>query len=153
MGTVRAVRLRAATRLTRHRQAVWDVVAARPEHLTAAQIYDVVRQHDAHMAYATVYNALHYLVDADLIAEVRRPDGVVAYDRETTPHDHVTCRLCGRLADVPPAPVHGQTARSYATVARQTGFTVEQHRVAFVGVCPTCRAHAGTADQTAMPTR
>lgn len=133
-------------RLTRHRQAVWDAVAARPEHLTAAQVYDAVRQHDARMAYATVYNALHFLVDAGLIAEVRRPDGVVAYDRETAPHDHVICRLCGRLADVPHA--NERAARSYAAVARETGFTVEQHRVEFVGVCPACRAHASTAGGT-----
>jgi Fe2+ or Zn2+ uptake regulation protein len=131
------------TRLTRHRRTVWEVVAARPEHLTAAQIYDAVRACDARMAVGTVYNALHYLVQAGIIAEVRRPDGVIAYDRQTTPHDHVICRVCGRLADVPPIPVHEQTARAYATVARQTGFTVERHRVEFVGCCPACQAAAG----------
>jgi Fur family peroxide stress response transcriptional regulator len=138
MNELQAARLRA--RLTPHRRTVWEVVAARPAHLTAAQIYDVVRARDAHMAIATIYNALHYLVQAGIIAEVRRPDGVIAYDRETRPHDHVICRLCGRLADVPPVPVHEQTAQSYATVARQTGFTVERHRVEFVGCCPSCQA-------------
>ncbi len=125
-------------RLTRHRQAVWEAVAARPEHLTAAQVYDAVRHHDARIAYGTVYNALHYLVDAGLIAEVVRPDGVVAYDRETAPHDHVVCRVCGRFADVPNTGLRAEVAAGYADIARQTGYAIDQHRVTYSGVCPAC---------------
>src|SRR4051794_13760720 len=91
-------------RLTAHRQAVLDAVSAQPAHLTAAQIYDIVCHTRPRMAFATVYNALHYLVAAGCIAEVRQPNGVVAYDRETAPHDHIVCRHCGRLDDVPPLP-------------------------------------------------
>ncbi len=133
-------------RLTRHRQTVWDIVAARPEHLTAAQVYDAVRRHDARIAYGTVYNALHYLVDAALIAEVVRPDGVVAYDRETAPHDHVVCRLCGRFADVPNKRLRAEIGESYTDVARQTGYAVDQHRVTYSGVCPTCSVAATARD-------
>src|SRR5262249_45177375 len=89
-----------SARLTRHRQAVFDTIAAQSAHLTAAEIYEAVQHTQPHIAFATVYNALHYLVHARLIAEVRRPDGVIAYDRNTAPHDHIICRRCGRLDDV-----------------------------------------------------
>ncbi len=126
-------------RLTRHRQAVLATVSAQPLHLTAADVYDAVRQHDPGIAYATVYNALHYLVAAGLIAEVRRPDGVVSYDRETAPHDHVICTRCGAIGDVWRTYAVDAWPRTYADVKAQTGFTVEQHRVEFAGLCPSCR--------------
>jgi len=126
-------------RLTRHRQAVYDVIAAKADHLTAAQVYDAVRRAQPRIAYGTVYNALHYLVDAGLVAELLRHDGVVSYDRETSPHDHAVCRVCGALADIHLASAREQVTDSYAAVARQTGFAIEQHRVEYVGLCPTCR--------------
>lgn len=129
------------SRLTRHRQAVLETVAARPAHLTAAEVYDTVRQHDPGIAYATVYNALHYLVDAGLIAAVRRPDGVVSYDRETAPHDHVICQRCGAIGDVRRSNAVDACPSAYADVTAQTAFTVERHRVEFFGLCPAC--HAG----------
>jgi Fe2+ or Zn2+ uptake regulation protein len=125
----------AQRRLTANRQAVLETVGELMDHPTAAQVFDAVHVRRPRMAVGTVYTALHYLVDCGLIAEVRRPDGVVSYDRNTRPHDHAVCRLCGRLVDV-----HGPTLATYAEVEAQTGFAVEQHRVVYLGVCPSCRA-------------
>ncbi len=126
-------------RLTRQRQAVLTAVAGRWDHPTAAQVFDAVRGQQPHIAYGTVYNALHYLADAGLVAEVRRPDGVVSYDRETTPHDHAVCRACGTLADVHLPTVRDTVATAYGAVAGETGFAIEGHRVEFVGLCPACQ--------------
>jgi Fe2+ or Zn2+ uptake regulation protein len=126
-------------RLTRHRQAVLDTIAAQSAHLTAAEVYEAVQHAQPHIAFATVYNALHYLVRARLIAEVRRPDGVIAYDRNTAPHDHIICRRCGRLDDVELAAQQWTGGPNYATVAARTGYLVEGHRVEYIGLCPRCR--------------
>lgn len=126
-------------RLTPHRQAVLDLVRARPAHLTAAQIYDAVHMEQPRIAFATVYNALHHLVQTGLIAEVRQPDGVVAYDRETSPHDHIICRRCGRLDDVPVLSDPSLDTSAYQEVAARTGYAVEGHRTEYAGLCPGCR--------------
>lgn len=127
-------------RLTRHRRAVLATVAAQPVHLTAAEVYAAMQSTQPHIAFATVYNALHYLVHAQLIAEVRRPDGVIAYDRNTAPHDHIICRRCGRLDDVAPVTQQRPDGTLYTGVAANTGYLVEGHRVEYVGLCPQCRA-------------
>ncbi len=132
----------APPRLTRHRQAVLQTVRAGPTHPTAAEVYDAVRAYDPGIAFATVYNSLHYLVSAGLIAEVRRPDGVVSYDRETRPHDHVICRRCGTIGDVHRSPALSLGADAYSEVVAQTNFTVERHQVEFVGLCLACRRTA-----------
>lgn len=132
-------------RLTRHRQAILETVAEKPMHLTAAEVYDVVRGRDSGIAYATVYNALHYLVSAGLIAEVRRPDGVVSYDRDTAPHDHALCRACGAIADVHRTPETAPGVGAYDEVSTQTGFVIEGRRIEFVGLCPRCQDRDGVA--------
>src|ERR1035437_6570359 len=125
-------------RLTPHRQAVLDLVRDRPSHLTAAQIYEAVHLAQPRIAFATVYNALHHLVQTGLIAEIRQPDGVVAYDRETTPHDHIICLRCGRLDDVPTLPGPSFDTSSYEEVAARTGYAVGGHRTVYAGPCPGC---------------
>ena len=127
-----------AGRLTPHRQAVFDMVRARPTHMTAAQIYHSVHLVQPQIAFATVYNALHHLVQIGLIAEVRQPDGVVAYDRETRPHDHIICVRCGRLDDVPSHSGPSHDAAAYREVAARTGYAVEGHRTEYAGLCPEC---------------
>jgi Fur family peroxide stress response transcriptional regulator len=118
---------------------VLQTVRAGPTHPTAAEVYDAVRACDPGIAFATVYNSLHYLVSAGLISEVRRPGGAVSYDRETRPHDHVICRRCGAIGDVHRSPALLPGADAYAEVAAQTNFAIERHRVEFVGLCPRCR--------------
>jgi Fe2+ or Zn2+ uptake regulation protein len=108
--------------------------------LTAAQIYDAVHRAQPRIAFATVYNALHHLVQTGLIAEVRQPDGVVAYDRETSPHDHIICRRCGRLDDVPTLSEPSLDTSAYQEVAARTGYAVEGHRTEYAGFCPGCRS-------------
>jgi len=126
-------------RLTRPRQAVYEIITEAPQHLSAVEIDDALRQRGLRVAHASVYNALHYLVATGLIAEVLRPDGTLSYDRSTVPHDHVLCRVCNRIADVWRAPEDSLRRDAYDEVARRTGYTVERHHVAFVGLCPACR--------------
>lgn len=136
----RVINRAASARFTHQRQAVLHAVQQRPVHLTAAEVYDAVRAVEPPIAFATVYNALHYLVDSGMIAEIRRPDGVSAYDRNTTPHDHVICRGCNRMDDVPVLPETREAARAYQAVQAETGYIVEGHRVEYVGFCPACGA-------------
>lgn len=125
-------------RLTRPRQAAYDIVRAAPAHLSAVRIYDAARARDQRVAHASVYNAPHFLVGAGMIAEVVRPDGTISYDRETSPHDHVVCQRCGRIADVWRTPETSMPRGSHDAVKRQTGYTVDRHRVEFIGICPDC---------------
>lgn len=123
-------------RLTPQRRAVLAAVLESEEHLTAALIYDRVRRQLPKIGYGTVYAALHYLVQEGLITEVRRSDGVIAFDRRLEHHDHVTCRRCGRLTDIEACAVPS----SYDAIVAKTGYLIEGHTVEFLGLCPSCQA-------------
>ncbi len=109
------------------------------KHLTAQEIYDRVRQVLPGTAYATVYNALAYLVDRGLIQEVRLGEGPALYDPNLARHDHLICRRCRRVLDYQFPDVVSNLVR----VAEQTGFQVERAHVIVEGLCPDCRGQTG----------
>lgn len=116
-------------------------------HLTAQEIYDRVRQILPGTAYATVYNALAYLVERGLIQEVRLGEGPALYDRNASRHDHLVCRRCRRVVDHE----FPDLADNLVRVAEQTGFQVERAHVVIEGLCPECQATTPWGQGSAAP--
>ena len=125
-----------AFRPTSQRLLVLDVVTNADRHLTAAEIFEQVRQKDPRIGYGTVYRSLHLLVEHGLIQELTFADQASRYDGRTDRHDHVHCTICGALFDVE-VPV-ALMARHVAE--ERSGFTITSHHTVFSGECPCCRA-------------
>ena len=121
-------------RNTRQRQLVLDAVYARCDHPTAEDIYRDVHEQDERVSRGTVYRNLNLLEETGSILAVRAP-GAVRFDRRTDAHNHVICRVCGRVDDAPLP--YDETAD--AAVAAQTGFVVCAHATLFEGICPDCQ--------------
>jgi len=132
MGTEIAGR---AFRPTAQRALVLEVVSSADKHLTAAEIFERVRQRDPKVGYGTVYRSLHLLVEHGLIQELTFADQSSRYDGRTERHDHVHCTGCGVIldVDVPMALMAAHVAEE------RTGFQIESHHTVFSGLCPTCR--------------
>jgi Fe2+ or Zn2+ uptake regulation protein len=126
-------------RQTVQRAIVFDVVRTAEKHLTAGEVFELVRQRDPKIAYGTVYRSLHLLAQHGLIQELTFADQASRYDARTERHDHVHCTACGLLLDVD-VPV-ALIARHVAE--EQSGFAVTGHHTVFAGVCPTCRSGRG----------
>lgn len=120
-------------RRTQQRQLVLDAVRSRTDHPSADQIYHALRRQLPTISRATVYRNLHLLVELGLIHSVR----LAQTDRYEPPqheHDHVICRLCGRVMDL-----HAiEHTASHHAVSEQTGYLIDHHHMVFEGVCPTC---------------
>jgi Fur family peroxide stress response transcriptional regulator len=125
----------AKMQLTRQREAVLAVVQQAEKHLTAQEVYDRVRQQLTGIAYGTVYNALSYLAQAGLIQIVNVGGEPALYDRNTSRHDHLVCRQCGKVLDY--SFLDLEQARQH--IASDTGFRVEKIQALFVGLCPDCQ--------------
>lgn len=125
-----------AFRPTAQRTLVLDVVASADTHLTAAEVFERVRQREPRIGYGTVYRSLHLLAEHGLIQELTFADQSCRYDGRTDRHDHVHCHGCGALVDVD-VPV-ALMARHVAE--ERSGFTITDHHTMFSGLCPQCRA-------------
>ena len=121
-------------RNTRQRKLVLDAVHNRDDHPTAEDIYNDVHAIDAKISRGTVYRNLNLLQETGAIATVKTT-GAVRFDWRCDNHCHVTCRVCGAVADAP-LPYNGSLDES---VERETGYRVERHATVFDGICPACQ--------------
>jgi Fur family ferric uptake transcriptional regulator/Fur family peroxide stress response transcriptional regulator len=124
------------TRNTIQRKAILDVLRTTPGHPTAADVFARVRAGGhPNLSLATVYRALHALVESGEIAEMRI-DNVARYDGGPAPHHHVVCRICGSVADVP---VTALPTTVFRRLEQASGFRLDGHHVLQLsGVCPAC---------------
>lgn len=126
----------AITRLTRQRKLVLEAVMGSEGHPTAAEIYRRVRRRHPGIAYATIYNALGWLVERGDLREFRFGDAATRYDRNRERHDHALCTQCGALVDIS-VHIPPQIVRQ---VQKSTGVKITSHHVQFEGLCARCAA-------------
>lgn len=112
---------------TPQRIEVADVLLGRPQHLSADQIIEKLRDAGSSVSKATVYNTLNLFGERGLIKEVMVDPVRKFYDSTTRPHHHFYNVDSGELSDIPdhlvefgelPDPPAGTTAESVELLIR-----------------------------------
>ncbi len=128
---------RAGYRLTEPRLALSALIAERTGHFTAAELVAEARGRRLGIGRATVFRTLEVLEALGTIERLDLPNGEHAYvGCAPAHHHHVVCSRCGRTSEIRDADLR----RVVDDVARQTGYRVDEHRLEFFGLCPTCLA-------------
>ncbi len=123
------------SRSTRQRQAILEQLRAVTTHPTANEVYEMVRRRLPHISLGTVYRNLELLVRSGEIQRVCLGSAQSRFDAAISPHYHVRCVRCGRVADLAMKPL-----RAIERAARRGGdYQVTGYRLEFVGQCPRCK--------------
>ena len=126
--------------MTKNAQLILDIISHSSEHLTAEQIHTTLRENGHRMALATVYNNLAQLHDEDRVRKVCVEGYPDRYDKMTR-HDHLVCRVCGKLTDICfkdlTELLQSQTDEKLLSYDLQVNY-----------ICPACRRTAQSADTT-----
>lgn len=85
--------------MTKYAKKILEIVENSHSHMTAEQIFEVLRQTYPKVVLATVYNNLNRLWGHDLIRKISVEGMPDRYDRIER-HDHLLCKECGKLTDV-----------------------------------------------------
>ena len=124
-------------RVTRPRRAVFEALAASPDHLTVEELHALVRRREPGVNLASVYRSLTLLEELDVARESQIGDGEAAHWELAHPdeHFHVVCDACGAVehhvgALVEQITEHLRTGHGFE--ARQVDLTV-------TGRCRRCR--------------
>lgn len=126
-------------RATPQRIAVLKVLSMR-SHPTAEEILEVLAPEHPGTSLATVYNTLSTLTEHGQVQAIGTTEGR-RYDLRTDPHQHVYCRQCRRLADLPEWP-----GEQWIRLALPAGWEGGPWRLMVEGLCPECR-RAGDHEQ------
>lgn len=124
----------AGLRVTAARIALLETVRA-GDHLDVDTIATQVRDRLGTISVQAVYEALHALNAAGLIARIEPAGSPARFEgRVGDNHHHIVCRSCGAVADVdcvvgePPC----------LTASDDHGFSIDEAQVIFWGLCPGC---------------
>lgn len=124
----------AGYRITRQRQAVFDCIArSKGVHPSARKIYDELKEVDAGISVATVYNTLGALSRLGLIKVIEFESGDNRYETNLQPHINLICLSCRAIRDLDiGTSIHVECAR------RERGFAVNGFRLEYYGHCAAC---------------
>ena len=126
--------------VTTNAQLILDIIAHSSEHLTAEQIHMALRENGNRMALATVYNNLAQLYSEGNVRKVCVEGYPDRYDK-TTRHDHLVCRVCGKLADI--------CFKDLTELLQsQTDEVLLSYDLQVSYICPACRRAAHGTDTT-----
>ena len=85
---------------TSQRDEVAELILSRPQHLSADQIIDRLREKGSTVSKATVYNCLKIFGESGLVKEINVDASRKYYDSTTHPHHHFYHVDTGELTDI-----------------------------------------------------
>lgn len=135
--TSTADRLAAAgERVTRQRLLVADALAAVGRQVSAQDLYGRLRRRDPRIGRATVFRTLEALVAAGVARRLEQDGHVYGYVAcRPEHHHHLACDRCGRVEEIGEQYITPVAER----VAADLGFTIDDARMDFYGLCADCR--------------
>lgn len=127
-------------KLTPQRRAIVDIIVeSERKHLTAEEIYDLVKVGCPEIGLATVYRTILLLEEMGVIYKLDLNDGCSRYElaneNETHRHHHLVCNKCGKVSEVE----DDLLEELENEVEVKYGFKIEDHSVKFFGVCRECK--------------
>ncbi|WP_373231326.1 Fur family transcriptional regulator [Cohnella sp.] len=129
-------------KLTAQREATVRVLLENEnDHLSAEDVFMLVKDKFPEIGLATVYRTLELLAELHIVEKMNFGDGVARYDLRSEDHahmhHHLICTTCGKLAEIKDDWLLELEKR----LEREYGFTVADHRLDFTGVYHACKSN------------
>ncbi|MDY2699659.1 MAG: Fur family transcriptional regulator [Suilimivivens sp.] len=129
-------------KVTNQRLLILEVLAACPDrHLTAEEIYEIVKADCPEIGLATVYRTIQLLLELHLVDRINLDDGFVRYEIGSATeseskhrHHHLICNKCGKVLSFQDDLLEELEGKIMKTM----GFWVVDHEVKLYGYCKEC---------------
>ena len=123
-------------RNTPQREKVLRVFLSSEKHLSADELYKLIRKKDRSIGYTTVYRTMKLLLECRLCAEIDFGDGIQRFEHKYghEHHDHLICTRCGRFIEV----VKPVIEKMQEVLAKEKAFVPTHHKLQIFGFCRKC---------------
>ncbi len=124
-------------KMTPQRKLILSTFMDIEDHVSAEELYALVKQADRAIGQATVYRTVKLLANSGLADAVDFGDGMTRYEPHfgQAHHDHLICESCGKNVEV----MDPDIERLQEKVAQRYGFTLARHKMYLFGLCEECR--------------
>ena len=123
---------------TEQRDIVLSVLLDAQDHLTAEEVYNEIKKEhtDSNIGIATVYRALSFLEEVDLITSIAfGTDGKKYESNAKSHHDHLICTNCGKIIEF----MDDEIEKRQDKIAKKNKFKITSHSMQLYGTCETCQ--------------
>ena len=123
---------------TKQREMIFETILNCKKHLGAEDIYAILQKKypDEKIGIATVYRALAFLEEVNLISSIAIGKDAKKY--ETTAkdhHDHLICVKCNKIVEFKNDIIEKEQDKT----AKENGFELLNHTMYLYGICDDCK--------------
>lgn len=128
---------RAGFKKTSQRELILEVFLKTEGHLSAEDLYNLIKVEDPTVGFTTVYRTLKLLVECDLAREERLGDGRARYEHlyNHQHHDHLICTECNQLIEF----YSEEIEKKQDEIAAHHRFLPTRHSLRIWGICSECQ--------------
>lgn len=127
-------------KLTTQRQNILEIFMQNSgKHLSAEDVYLIVKQQYPEIGLATVYRTLELFSEMEVLQKMNFGDGCSRYEINETSnhhHHHLICLDCGRVKEF----ADDLLDTLETAIAKKSNFTIIDHQLKFYGYCQECQA-------------
>lgn len=123
---------------TEQREIVLVILMNAEGHLSAEEIYNEIKTKypDSNVGIATVYRALSFLEEVNLITSITfGTDGKRYESNAKSHHDHLICTSCGKIVEF----VDEEIEKRQERIAKKNKFNITSHSMQLYGTCENCK--------------
>ncbi len=119
------------------RTQILEVFLKTEKHLTAEELYNIVKKKNSSIGYATIYRSMKIFNDAGLCRVLLLEDGTTRYEHlyNHKHHDHLICTKCRKFVEIESPEIEALQEK----LAKKNGFVLIKHRLELYGLCSACR--------------
>jgi len=126
-------------KLTPQRKTILKVLLDnQEEHLSAEDIYQIVKPDYPEIGLATIYRTLELLADIDVLQKMNFDDGKARYEfsnHDEHHHHHLICLKCNKVIEFNDDLLDVLEK----TISEKKNFEVVDHKLKFYGYCSKCK--------------
>jgi Fur family transcriptional regulator, ferric uptake regulator len=127
----------AGSKRSSKRDFIVNIFLRQEGHLTADDLFDLIRREDQRISRATVYRTLQWMVDAGIARKVDFDEGRFRFEHSYRHprHFHLICKSCSRSFEFLSSDIESLIEE----VASARGFSPRQSVLQIHGTCDACR--------------
>lgn len=122
-------------RNTLQKELVYNAVLKMRRHVTADEVYELIKEEHPTIGKGTVYRNLGVLADEGAIRRVEIPNGPDRFDFTLNNHYHVRCIKCGEVSDVDLSEIPELEKQ----IVDKHGMVFLSYDILFKGICANCQ--------------
>lgn len=126
-------------KLTPQRRIILKVIMEKDKrHLSAEEIYSIVKESFPDIGLATVYRTLDLLAELGILQKMDFGDGKARFelnDEDVHHHHHLICLSCGKVEEFDLDLLESLEE----SISKKTNFDIINHRLKFYGYCSECK--------------